>query len=124
MTTTLSTASLVPLIENLSQNLTAIASILKAETEIAIPADIAGEAETKKPEVKKPKNMVDSSAGSSEESKPVITIEQVRAILAEKSQAGLTLKVKELLQSFGSEKLSGIDPARYGDLIEAARALQ
>ena len=66
----------------------------------------------------------DSLAGSSEESKPVFTIEQVRAVLAEKSQAGLTAQVKDLLTSFGSVKLSGIDPARYGELIEAAKALQ
>jgi hypothetical protein len=36
----------------------------------------------------------------------------------------LTAQVKDLLQSFGSVKLSGIDPARYSELIEAAKALQ
>ena len=66
----------------------------------------------------------ESSTGSSTESKPVITIEQVRSVLAEKSQAGLTSQVKDLLTQFGSVKLSGIDPARYPELIEAAKALK
>ncbi len=148
MQTISSTQNLAPLIEELSRSLTVIASILK---EIAPTADLAEEAqaESPKPEeaqasapkpekaqsaskskssssTKKKEEAVaaDSSPESSEESKLVFTIEQVRAVLAEKSQAGLTAQVKELLQSFGSMKLSGIDPARYGELIEAAKALQ
>ena len=66
----------------------------------------------------------ESSTGSSKENKPVVTMEQVRAVLAEKSQAGLTAQVKDLLTSFGSVKLSGVDPARYEELIEAAKALK
>ncbi len=129
------TPNLVPLIEELSQNLTAIASMLKADTENAAPALVEKTQSTQTPEKQSPKSKsstqkkeaavtADSSAGSSEESKAVYTIEQVRAVLAEKSQSGLTAQVKDLLQSFGSVKLSGIDPARYSELIEAAKALQ
>ena len=129
------TPNLVPLIEELSQNLTAIASMLKADTENAAPALAEKTQSTQTPEKQSPKSKsstqkkeaavaADSSADSSEESKAVYTIEQVRAVLAEKSQSGLTAQVKDLLQSFGSMKLSGIDPARYGELIEAAKALQ
>ena len=129
------TPNLVPLIEELSQNLTAIASMLKADTENAAPALAEKTQSTQTPEKQSPKSKpstqkkeatvaADSSADSSEESKAVYTIEQVRAVLAEKSQSGLTAQVKDLLQSFGSVKLSGIDPARYGELIEAAKALQ
>ena len=135
MQTILSTQNLVPLIEELSQNLTAIASMLKADTENAAPALAEKTQSTQTPEKQSPKSKsstqkkeaavaADSSADSSEESKAVYTIEQVRAVLAEKSQSGLTAQVKDLLQSFGSVKLSGIDPARYGELIEAAKALQ
>ena len=135
------TPNLVPLIEELSQNLTAIASMLKADTENAVPASAAEKQHMQTEEIQSPKSKSspqkkseaeptpaasaqDSLAGSSEESKPVFTIEQVRAVLAEKSQAGLTAQVKDLLTSFGSVKLSGIDPARYSELIEAAKALQ
>ena len=42
-----------------------------------------------------------------------VTIEDVRAVLAEKSQSGLTSKVKELLESFGACKLSAVNEADY-----------
>ena len=53
-----------------------------------------------------------------------VTIEQVRAIMAEKSQEGLTAKVKELLESFGAPKLSAVKPEDYAKLIIAAKALK
>ena len=37
-----------------------------------------------------------------------VTIEDIRAVLAEKSQDGLTVKVKELLTYFGADKFSAI----------------
>jgi hypothetical protein len=54
---------------------------------------------------------------------PDITLEQVRAVLADKSRSGKTAKVRELLLSFGAEKLSEIDPARYAEMLKAAEAL-
>ena len=52
-----------------------------------------------------------------------VTIEDVRAVLAEKSQSGLTAKVKELLESFGACKLSAVKEADYSKLLEAAKKL-
>ena len=127
MKTTLSTQKLVPLIDELSRNITEILTILREDAQ---SADLAvksteSESKTKTPE-KAPTSPSpeESSTGSSTESKPKIKIEEVRAVLAEKSQAGLTSQVKDLLTSFGSVKLSGIDPARYPELIEAAKTLQ
>lgn len=54
---------------------------------------------------------------------PVVYIEDVRAVLAEKSQSGLTSKVKELLESFGACKLSAVKEVDYGKLLEAAKKL-
>jgi hypothetical protein len=48
--------------------------------------------------------------------KPV-TLEQVRAVLAEKSRSGHTADVRELLQKHGAAKLSEIDPGEYGTLL-------
>lgn len=130
MKTTLSTERLVPLIDALSQNISEILSILKEDAQSAAPAEKKKNTESEsQPKTKKEKTPTspspeESSTGSSTESKPVITIEQVRSVLAEKSQAGLTSQVKDLLTQFGSVKLSGIDPARYPELIEAAKALQ
>ena len=52
-----------------------------------------------------------------------ITLEQVRAILAEKSRAGHSEKIKALIKSRGADKLTEVDPKYYADLIAAAEAL-
>ncbi|WCC79718.1 hypothetical protein O6R08_09545 [Cutibacterium equinum] len=57
-----------------------------------------------------------------EEPEPV-TLEQVRAVLARLSQAGHTTKVRELIQAAGAGKLSEVDPAKYGWLLERAEAM-
>ena len=64
----------------------------------------------------------DSSATSTEGTKK-ITIEQVRAVMAEKSQEGLTDKVKALLESFGANKLSDVKEENYAALLEKAKEL-
>ena len=51
-------------------------------------------------------------------------MEQIRAVLAKKSQEGLTMQVKALLQKFGADKISDVDTSRYTELLEAAEALQ
>ena len=50
-----------------------------------------------------------------------VTIEQVRAVLAEKSQAGLTAEVKSLLESFGANKLSAVKDEDYAAVLAAAK---
>ena len=57
-----------------------------------------------------------------QQSKP-LTLEQVRAALAEKSRAGHTAEVKALLIKHGADKLSDIDPAEYPALLAEAEVL-
>ena len=52
-----------------------------------------------------------------------ITLESVRAVLAEKSRAGYTAEVRELLLKHGAEKLSEINPTEYPALLAAAEVL-
>lgn len=52
-----------------------------------------------------------------------ITLEEVRAVLAEKSHDGYTGQVRGLLQKYGAEKLSGVDPAHYAALLKDAEVL-
>ena len=52
-----------------------------------------------------------------------ITLEEVRAVLAEKSHDGFTIEVRELLQKYGAAKLSGIDPTHYAALLKDAEVL-
>ncbi len=41
---------------------------------------------------------------------PQLSLEQVRAVLAEKSRAGHTAEIRTLLQKYSASKLSGINP--------------
>lgn len=52
-----------------------------------------------------------------------ITLEEVRAVLADKSRIGHTGNVRTLLEKYGAPKLSQIDPANYAALLAEAEAL-
>ena len=52
-----------------------------------------------------------------------LTLEQVRAVLADKSRNGHTAEIRSLLQKYGAAKLSGIDPANYKALLTDAEVL-
>lgn len=54
--------------------------------------------------------------------KPV-AIEEIRAVLAEKSQSGKQPEVKALITKYGAKKLTDIDPASYIALLAEAEAL-
>ena len=54
---------------------------------------------------------------------PVLTLEAVRAVLANKSRAGYTAQIRSLLQKYGADKLSGIDPANYKALLAEVEGL-
>ncbi|MBT9142480.1 MAG: hypothetical protein DDT29_00874 [Dehalococcoidia bacterium] len=61
--------------------------------------------------------------GGKQDAPKPITLEQVRAVLAEKSRDGHTAKVRELLEKHGAAKLSEIDPSEYPALLAEAEAL-
>ena len=52
-----------------------------------------------------------------------ITLEAVRAVLAEKSRDGHTAEVRALLEKHGAAKLSEINPAKYAALLAEAEVL-
>lgn len=54
---------------------------------------------------------------------PKVSIDQVRAVLAEKSGEGKTAQVKELLYKYDAGKLSGVKPEDYPALLEEAQKL-
>ncbi len=54
---------------------------------------------------------------------PPLTLETVRAVLADKSRNGHTSEVRSLLQKYGASKLSEIDPANYKALLADAEVL-
>lgn len=59
-----------------------------------------------------------------EEKKPELTLSDVRAVLAKKSQAGFTKDIKALLQKHGAEKLSSVEPKHYKSLLQEVEELK
>ena len=56
------------------------------------------------------------------EEKPA-TLEDIRALMAQKSQDGKSKEVKELLQKYGAAKLSAVKPEGYPALMQEAQVL-
>lgn len=57
------------------------------------------------------------------DSKKAVAIEDVRAVMAQKTQEGKSKEIKELLQRYGAVKLSAVDPVHYPALLKEARVL-
>ncbi|MDK2942246.1 MAG: hypothetical protein PWP56_1759 [Acetobacterium sp.] len=55
--------------------------------------------------------------------KSEFSLEDVRVILAQKSQNGFTTEVRDLIQKYGGSRLSEIDPVNYGNIITEAEVL-
>lgn len=55
--------------------------------------------------------------------KKQLPLTEVRAVLAEKSRAGFTKEVKELLIKHGADKLSEINPDEYEALLAEVEVL-
>ena len=54
---------------------------------------------------------------------PKLTLEQVRAVLADKSRLGFTTEIRALLMKYGAPKLSGIAPENYKALLAEVEVL-
>ena len=52
-----------------------------------------------------------------------IPLEKVRGVLAEKSRNGKTAEVRAIIQKYGSDRLSGIDPKDYAAVLADAEVL-
>lgn len=52
-----------------------------------------------------------------------VSLEDVRGVLAELSAKGLRDKVRELIVATGVDKLSAVDPTKYGWLLSQAEGL-
>lgn len=70
-----------------------------------------------------PEKSIQSEAVPAAQAEKPISLETVRAVLAEKSRAGHTAKVRVLLENHGANKLSEIDPSEYPALLAEAEEL-
>ena len=65
----------------------------------------------------------DEAPDAATPAEPQLTLEQVRAVLANKSRMGFTAEIRTLLQKYGAAKLSGIAPVYYKALVADAEVL-
>ena len=59
----------------------------------------------------------DQSTPEPASTEPALSLEDVRAVLAEKTRSGFTTQIRELLLKYGADRLSAIDPAHYKALL-------
>lgn len=69
--------------------------------------------------------MADALMEKKEEKKPEkkLSLENVRRVAADKARQGHTEEVRQLIQKFGADKLSGVDAAKYPALMEELEAM-
>lgn len=65
----------------------------------------------------------EKSATTHTSTQPSVSLEEVRAALAEKSRLGFTEQVRALLIQHGADKLSEIDPGEYESLLRNAEVI-
>ena len=79
----------------------------------------SGAAENQKSD--EPTTVTEEQSKTAEEK--VLTLEEVRAVLAEKSRAGFTDQIREILVKHGAEKLSAVNPSEYEALLKEVEVL-
>lgn len=67
---------------------------------------------------------VSSELKQEEKKEAEISLERVRGALADKSRAGHTAEVREIIKKHGADRLSEIDPKEYAEVLAEADALK
>lgn len=55
--------------------------------------------------------------------KKTLALEDIRPVLADKSRAGFTDQIRDLLRKYGTDRLSKVDPKDYEALLNDVEAL-
>ena len=66
----------------------------------------------------------DKSAAPEQPAKPGLSLSDVRAVLAKKSQEGFTKEIKALIEKYGAENLSAVAPMHYEALLKEEEGLK
>lgn len=101
----------------------AVADNGEAETELTTTKEPEKAGRSGKAAAKNTAKKDAKPAAKQEPEEKALTLEEVRAVLAEKSRSGHTEEVRELLAKHGADKLSEIDPAEYVALLAEAEVL-
>lgn len=96
------------------------------ETLISISEELANlfsGAEEEKPPAKKTVSKKKTAEAPQPQEEKVLTLEDVRAVCADKSRKGFTAEVKSILIKHGADKLSEVDPTEYKALLAEVEVL-
>ena len=118
--------SKIKLLLDVVQDIRSLADSLQAVADAVADNGAAevGLTTTKEPEkAGKAEKPAAKNTAKQEPEEKTLTLEEVRAVLAEKSRSGHTEEVRELLAKHGADKLSEIDPAEYPALLAEAEVL-
>lgn len=63
---------------------------------------------------------VEDTSTASEQAENQPTLEEVRALLAEKNRDGHREKIKDILTKYGATKLTSLDPVHYNKVMQEA----
>jgi len=83
---------------------------------VQVKEDKAGEV------VEKEEPPLEENVSPTKNEKPV-TLEQIRAVLTAKSQAGKKAAIQALFKKYDANKLTAVAPTRYADLLNEAEEL-
>ena len=121
--------SRMKLLLDVVSDLRSLADSLQAVADAAVqggpeqPDQNPEEKSAQKPEKKTAAKRAEPSTEAPAPDAKLLTLEEVRAVLAEKSRAGHTAEVRALLLKHGADKLSEVDPVEYPALLAEAEVL-
>ena len=121
--------SRMKLLLDVVSDLRSLAASLQAVADAAVqggpeqPDQNPEEKSAQKPEKKTAAKRAEPSTEAPAPDAKLLTLEEVRAVLAEKSRAGHTAEVRALLLKHGADKLSEVDPVEYPALLAEAEVL-
>lgn len=69
-------------------------------------------------------DVAETPATPTEESEPEYSFLDVRKKFVDKSRAGYTVALKELLKKYGADKLSSVDSSQYAALLADVEAIE
>jgi len=99
------------------------ATTATSTTTQADPTPTATTAETEGNAAAAPSEPEAAAASTASSTAPAVTLEQVRAKLADLSKAGKTQQVVALIASMGAKKLTDVPAEKFGQLLAQAEAL-
>ncbi len=104
-------------------DLRSLADSLQAVADVMCQGSTQDTVSQPEPQDTEPQPKRASKENKKAEKPPAVTLEDIRAVLSEKSRNGHTAEVRGLIKAHGADRLPDIDPAEYPALLAEAEAL-